>query len=369
VGDLIESLPPQVAQEVCADLEGSGPAKARKACDALQETLLAQPAVPAPAVGPAADGVIVDPLSPGGNASGGVLSDDEPAGRQVADDIDNADGIEVVDRPMTEIPPARGGIAGASVSAGADTTAGVSSDAQSAGMHSANDAVASGGADPLYSPVVETSPATSSTAGAPVSTGLGSGWGIPSDVEPTREQSAGDTDDADGTDLFYSPVAEVAPAAGGTAAEPNSCAVAATTSTLSGDDTQSCRSNAKRDKSERTRSIPPVAATASVVSTTAAISVTTSTSASTGIQPGAEPDTANSESSNPESSNAESSNAESNNAESDNAQSSSSQNSSSNSQGSNSQSGSADSSKGKAKGDQAKGDKGSKGKDGKKGSS
>src|SRR5262245_4049494 len=35
VGDLIESLKPKIAQQVCADLQGSGPAKVREACEAL----------------------------------------------------------------------------------------------------------------------------------------------------------------------------------------------------------------------------------------------------------------------------------------------------------------------------------------------
>ncbi len=320
VGDLIESLPPQVAREVCAELKGSGPAKARKACDALPKALVAQPAVPAPEPAPTAHDEMVDPLSPGADASAGVLPEGEPAGEQVADDIDNADGIEVFDPPMTEIPPAGGGTAGASASAGTGTAAGVSSGAQSAGMYGANDTVTSGDTDLMYSPVVEISPAAGSTEATPVSTVAGSGAGTPSDVEPTLGQTAGDADDAGGTDLFYGPVAEVAPAAGGTTANAASCSVAAPASTPSGGDTQSCGNNVNRDKSEGGKAVPPVAGTVSVVSTTAAISVTTSTSASTGIQPDPAPDTANSESSNPESSNPESSSTESSSAESSSAE-------------------------------------------------
>src|SRR5262245_47578900 len=37
VGDLIESLSPEIAQQVCADLRGGGPERARRACAALQE--------------------------------------------------------------------------------------------------------------------------------------------------------------------------------------------------------------------------------------------------------------------------------------------------------------------------------------------
>src|SRR4029434_6654949 len=64
VGDLIESLPPDVAQQVCAEMQGGGPAKARKACEAMRAALAVQPAagivVPAAPVAP----VTVAPVEP-----------------------------------------------------------------------------------------------------------------------------------------------------------------------------------------------------------------------------------------------------------------------------------------------------------------
>src|SRR5262245_44915475 len=38
-GDLIESLSPEVAQQVCADLKNGGPTRARKACEALPKAI------------------------------------------------------------------------------------------------------------------------------------------------------------------------------------------------------------------------------------------------------------------------------------------------------------------------------------------
>jgi hypothetical protein len=52
VGDLIQSLSPAVAQQVCADLNGGGPAKARKACEALPTAAAVQPTVPPAEVAP-----------------------------------------------------------------------------------------------------------------------------------------------------------------------------------------------------------------------------------------------------------------------------------------------------------------------------
>src|SRR5262245_13812215 len=47
VGDLIESLPPEVGQQVCTELHGSGPAKARKACETLRAAATVQTVSPA----------------------------------------------------------------------------------------------------------------------------------------------------------------------------------------------------------------------------------------------------------------------------------------------------------------------------------
>jgi hypothetical protein len=44
VGDLIESLPPDVALQVCEDLPFGTSAKARRSCEQLRDTIAAQPA-------------------------------------------------------------------------------------------------------------------------------------------------------------------------------------------------------------------------------------------------------------------------------------------------------------------------------------
>jgi hypothetical protein len=52
VDDLIQSLSPEVAQQVCADLNGGGPAGARKACEALPKAVAVQPVVPPAEIAP-----------------------------------------------------------------------------------------------------------------------------------------------------------------------------------------------------------------------------------------------------------------------------------------------------------------------------
>src|SRR5262245_29407020 len=78
VADLVVSLKPEVAEQVCADLQGGGPRKAQQACEVLHQTLTAQRSATANKAAPAVDIAIVSPVSAGGDASAGVASDFEP---------------------------------------------------------------------------------------------------------------------------------------------------------------------------------------------------------------------------------------------------------------------------------------------------
>src|SRR4029453_13863699 len=51
VGTLIVSLKPEVARQVCADLHGGGPRKAREACEKLREAFTAQASATATEIG------------------------------------------------------------------------------------------------------------------------------------------------------------------------------------------------------------------------------------------------------------------------------------------------------------------------------
>jgi hypothetical protein len=59
VGDLIESLPPQVALQVCEDLPFGTSVKARRSCENLRESVAAQPTAPGASIQLAASSPIV----------------------------------------------------------------------------------------------------------------------------------------------------------------------------------------------------------------------------------------------------------------------------------------------------------------------
>ena len=94
LGDLIVSLKPEVAEQVCADLQGSGPRKTRIACEVLRETLTVQRSATATKTGPAADIAMVNPAPSGAVTS--VASNDEPRDRQDVVSTAGAGGTDLL---------------------------------------------------------------------------------------------------------------------------------------------------------------------------------------------------------------------------------------------------------------------------------
>src|SRR4029453_5289197 len=80
VGTLIATLKPEVARQVCADLQGGGPRKAREACEKFQEGVTTQASATATEIGPDAGVALVNPVSAGADTSAGVPSKGEPQG-------------------------------------------------------------------------------------------------------------------------------------------------------------------------------------------------------------------------------------------------------------------------------------------------
>ena len=103
VGTLIVSLKPEVARQVCADLRGGGPRKAREACEKLREAFTAQASATATEIGPAADIAMVDPVSAG---AAGVASADEPQVSPRDGGTDRASGPYAFHRPVAATAPA-----------------------------------------------------------------------------------------------------------------------------------------------------------------------------------------------------------------------------------------------------------------------
>jgi len=321
VGDLIGSLPPEVAQQVCAELQGDGPARARKACEVIREAFAVQPVLPAAEIAPAAGSAAVDPVSTGADTSAGVSSEDEPAAGSAAVDP---------------------------VSTGADTSAGVSPE----------DEPAAG------SPVVD-----------PVSIGADTSAGASSEDEPAGEQDAGDTDTAGDTNLFYLPVIATAPAAGTPVAEPVSSAASRGGKGNGGtDESDGIILQTARTVPTASTAVPSVSTSTSASKAAPDVDEPDTSHAQSSSGQSSSSQGSNTQSGSAESSSGQGSNAQSGNAQSSSGQSSSGQSSSgqgSNAQSGNAQSGNAQSSSdqsgsGKDKGGKDKGgkDKGGKGKGG-----
>jgi hypothetical protein len=92
VGDLIESLRPEVAQQVCADLRDGGPRRARNACKMLQAARAVAPVEPAAApVASTSAGAAVS--AEPAEVLSGVPEDPTPANAGIA--VDNSSNDEV----------------------------------------------------------------------------------------------------------------------------------------------------------------------------------------------------------------------------------------------------------------------------------
>jgi hypothetical protein len=297
VGDLIASLPPAVAQQVCGDLQGGGPAKARKACASLRQLVAVQPVVSPAEIASAAGSAPFDPVSVGPSTPAGVSADDEPAGEQGVGHADDMAGTGTFYQPVTPAPAAAGSAAASPVSSAADVSAGVSPAADPVspavdkpeGELDAGD-TDSAGIDLFYVPDAETTPGAGGPVVDPVSTAADTSADASSDDEPEIEQDAAITGEA-GAGLLYLPATAVAPAAGSPAAAPESRAVTSTTSARSGDEPRGGHGNGDRDNPKDI--ILQTASTLTTTSFSAVPSVSTSISAPVGVPSVDEPDTSN----------------------------------------------------------------------------
>ncbi|HEY7687338.1 MAG TPA: hypothetical protein VH835_01520, partial [Dongiaceae bacterium] len=358
VGDLIESLPPAVAREVCADLKGGGPAAARKACAALPQAVAALPVVPPAEIAPAAGSTALDPESPRANTPRGAANPassaaDASAGlsalseRKIAQSVDNSNtpSTDLYYLPDTETAPTAERVAADPVSPAAGTSAGVSPGDEGEGEQDAG-ATASTGL--FHLPRAESASDADRTAvAAPVLAAADTPEAVSSGDEHPIEQDAGTTDEAGAAGIFYLPAAAAAPAAG----MPES-----TTSALSDDESRGGHGNGDKDGVDM---ILEGASTVSTASIAAAPSVSTNTSASTGVPSVDEPDTSNAQSSTGQISNDQSGSTSIGSAKSGNAKSGKSKSGgtkSGNAQSSSDQSGSAESSSGQSSSGQSSGD-------------
>jgi hypothetical protein len=194
VGDLIESLRPEVAEQVCADLRGSGPARARKACEGLREALAAQPDVPTAEIAPAAGGAVVDPIPTNADTSAGVSSDGGPGEVQDAGDTVKARGTDL------STVPAAGIAAVEPVSTSAATSASVPSDHQPQVAHAAGDPDNTSDADLFYIPVAAATPA--GAIAVPASTSGVISTSAQSAEEPRAGHGTSDTDKSDDINII-----------------------------------------------------------------------------------------------------------------------------------------------------------------------
>jgi hypothetical protein len=195
VGDLIESLRPEVAQEVCTDLQGSGPTRARQACEVLRETLASQLDAQTAAIAPAAGAAVeVSPVPAGAATSPVVSSDDEAEDVQDADDTDDAGGVDPSAVPVASIAAVD------PVSNSAVTSASVPSNHEPQGGQDAGVSNNAGDPDLFYIPVAAATPAGDMPV--PASTSGVTSTSAQSAEEPRVGQGTSDTDKSDDINII-----------------------------------------------------------------------------------------------------------------------------------------------------------------------
>jgi hypothetical protein len=233
VGDLIESLPPEVAQQVCTDLQGSGPARARQACEALREALAVQPDAQTAAIPPAAGAaVIVNPIPAGTDASEGVHSQKKAEDVQDESDTDDAGGTD-----LPAVPTTRNSAQLEPASTSADTSTTAPSGLEPQADKDSGVSSSAGDADLFYLPVATAAPAGEIAEVAPVSTASVVATTSPQLAdEPRGDQGTSDTDKSDGANVFLR-VARTAPAARTTGASSALVSTPASTGVPTGDAT------------------------------------------------------------------------------------------------------------------------------------
>jgi hypothetical protein len=190
VGDLIESLRPEVAEQVCLELKDGGPARAREACEALHAGFAVQPDVQTAGTAPAAGiAETVNPLPLGADTSAGaLLGDDETAATQEPSEAKQADMSDPgsIDRSVISAPSDP---AVEPVSASASKSASAPSNASDA--------------DLFYLPVATAAAVSADKATAPASTATVIGTESTPETEDLRGgQGNGDTNKSDGANTF-----------------------------------------------------------------------------------------------------------------------------------------------------------------------
>ena len=216
VGDLIVSLKPEVAKQVCADLQGRGPPKTRIAC-VLRETLTVQRSATATKTGPAADIAMVNPVSSGAVTS--VASNDEPRDRQDVVSTARAGGPYAFHPPVAATAPTE------AIAAVAPASAAVTSVASNDEPRDRQEVVSTaraGGPYAFHPRVAATAPTEAIAAVAPASAAVTS---VASNDEPRDGQEVVSTARAGGPYAFHPPVAATAPTEAIAAVAPASAAV------------------------------------------------------------------------------------------------------------------------------------------------
>ncbi len=188
VGDLIESLPPEVAQQVCADLQGTGPARAQEACRILQEALAVERDLPAIEIAPAAGGAVVDVAPTNADVFADVSADDERKQVQDADDTNTARRTDLSTAPVavTESP------------APIANTSNPADDGPLGEQYAGNPANA-GGIDLLYVPAAAVAAAADIATAAPAPVSVSA---VTSSESPPPSQGTSDRDRSGGTNVF-----------------------------------------------------------------------------------------------------------------------------------------------------------------------
>ena len=186
VGDLIESLPPEVAQQVCADLQGTGPARAQEACRILQEALAVERDLPATEIAPAAGGAVVDVAPTNADVFADVSADDERKQVQDADDTNTARRTDLSIAPVA-----------ATVSPVPIANTSNPADDEPLGEQYAGNPANAGGIDLLYFPAATVAAAADIVTAAPASASA-----VTSSENPSPSQGTSDRDRSSGINIL-----------------------------------------------------------------------------------------------------------------------------------------------------------------------
>jgi hypothetical protein len=190
VGDLIKSLRPEVAEQVCLELQDGGPARTREACEALHAGFAVQPDVQTVETVPAAGiAVSVNPLPLGADTSAGAFSDDD----------ETATVQEPIEANQGDMPDA-----GATDQSATSASSNSAIEPVSAGATKSTSAPSNANdADLFYLPVATAAPTNTDAAMGPVSTATVIATKSPALAKDFRgDEGTGDTSKSDGANTF-----------------------------------------------------------------------------------------------------------------------------------------------------------------------